>query len=168
MTPEQKRAQAEAVALLALAEMDAMKQVGLDETTAWVEVRNAMVLKAPVGYIETTSQQDNKTAGERATDAPESQQDSRTAGEAAKSAASNTSEALAEIARGLSALFGNDGSKLSSGLTFDKDSYEKAKPFFISGTQRLGAAGKDIAQMMHLRNSQPSQIPRREPRRRGF
>lgn len=70
----------------------------------------------------------------------------RSAGEAATSAIRNTSEGVAGIVSGLNALFG-DPSKLSSGLTFDEQTYAKAKPMFVAAVRAFGQAGQDIADL---------------------
>ena len=78
-----------------------------------------------------------KRAVERGAGAP------RTAGEAASSAAQNIAGGAADIVAGLNALFG-DPNKLSAGLTFDPETYAKAKPLFISAVRKFGQAGQDI------------------------
>lgn len=70
----------------------------------------------------------------------------RTAGQAAVSAAKNTGMALVDAIDGLGKLFG--GNKLSSGLTFDDDTYAKAKPLFVSAISHLKAAGIDLREAM--------------------
>jgi hypothetical protein len=67
----------------------------------------------------------------------------RTAAEAGASAAQNAAMGLKDIADGLNALFGTPG-KLSSGLTFDEDTYAKAKPLFAAGVRHFAQAGADI------------------------
>ncbi|MFW9594631.1 MAG: DEAD/DEAH box helicase family protein, partial [Macromonas sp.] len=71
----------------------------------------------------------------------------RTAGQAAKSAATNTAAALANAIDGLGALFGGNG-KLGSGLSFDEQTYAKAKPLFQAAVANLGDAGKDLKEAM--------------------
>lgn len=70
----------------------------------------------------------------------------RSASQAAASAVKNTAMSAAEIGKGLTALFG--GNKLSSGLTFDEESYQAAKPYFTAAVQNLGAAGRDVRDMV--------------------
>lgn len=70
----------------------------------------------------------------------------RTAGEAAQSAASNTAEGVGNIVDGLNALFGG-ANKLNSGLSFDRDTYEQAKPMFIAAVRAFGRAGQDVIDM---------------------
>lgn len=70
----------------------------------------------------------------------------RTAGEAAQSAASNAAEGVSNIVDGLNALFGG-ANKLNSGLTFDRETYEKAKPMFIAAVRAFGRAGQDVMDM---------------------
>lgn len=71
----------------------------------------------------------------------------RTATQAAASAATNSAKALANAIDGLGALFGGHG-KLSSGLSFDEQTYAKAKPLFQAAVANLGDAGKDIKEAM--------------------
>lgn len=72
----------------------------------------------------------------------------RTATQAAVSAASNTAQALNNAIDGLGALFGGSPGKLNSGLTFDAETYAKAKPLFQAAVANLGDAGKDIKEAM--------------------
>lgn len=74
-------------------------------------------------------------------------EEQRSAGKALASAAKNTASALDEAINGLGALFGGNG-KLSSGLTFDEETYAKAKPLFISAVANLRAASQDLRQAM--------------------
>lgn len=71
----------------------------------------------------------------------------KTAGEAAKSAAKNTAKGMGEIVQGLEALFGNKN-KLSSGFTFDEESYAKALPLFKAAVTHLGEAVKDMREVV--------------------
>jgi N12 class adenine-specific DNA methylase len=71
----------------------------------------------------------------------------RTTGAAAKSAAKNVGMGLAEVAKGLDALFSPKG-KLGSGPTFDDETYAKAKPFFKAGVAHFAQAGRDIKGML--------------------
>jgi len=80
-----------------------------------------------------------------------------TATQSATSAASNTVKGLDEVTEGLSQLFGG-GKTISSGINFDKETYEKAKPLFIKGVSHFKTAGTDIAAMVkalvgHLANA---------------
>lgn len=63
------------------------------------------------------------------------------------SAGKNSAAALANAIDGLGALFGGAG-KLSSGFTFDEDTYAKAKPLFKEAVANLGEAGKDLREAM--------------------
>jgi N12 class adenine-specific DNA methylase len=67
----------------------------------------------------------------------------RTAGQAATSAAKNVGMGLDDLSKGLTELFGG-ANKLSSGLTFDSETYEKAKPYFIDAARKFAAAGADM------------------------
>jgi len=71
----------------------------------------------------------------------------RTAGEIAKSFGYNVSSAGMEAIKGLTELFGGSG-KLSSGLTFDEETYAKAKPHFQAMLRDAQAAGHDLAQFV--------------------
>lgn len=63
------------------------------------------------------------------------------------SAGKNSAAALANAIDGLGALFGGAG-KLSSGFTFDEDTYAKAKPLFKEAVANIGDAGKDLREAM--------------------
>lgn len=71
----------------------------------------------------------------------------RTAGQAAASAAKSTASALANAIDGLGALFGGGG-KFNSGLSFDEQTYAKAKPLFQAAIANLGEAGQDLREAM--------------------
>ena len=71
----------------------------------------------------------------------------KTAGQAAKSAAKNAAMGMGEIVQGLEALFGSKN-KLSSGFTFDEDSYAKALPLFKAAVSHLGEAVKDMREVV--------------------
>lgn len=71
----------------------------------------------------------------------------RTAGQAAASAAKNSAAALNNALDGLVALFGGGG-KFNSGLSFDEDTYTKAKPLFMEAIAHMREAGQDIAEVM--------------------
>lgn len=61
----------------------------------------------------------------------------------AKDLGQNLTNAGKNIFKGLGELFGGKG-KLSSGFTFDEETYAKAKPYFIEGYRLFKAAGKDL------------------------
>ncbi|MFG0381114.1 PLxRFG domain-containing protein [Pseudomonas sp. zbq_18] len=71
----------------------------------------------------------------------------RSLGDALGSAGKNVASALDEAINGLGALFGGAG-KLGSGLTFDEETYAKAKPLFISAVANLRAASADLRDAM--------------------
>lgn len=71
----------------------------------------------------------------------------RGAGEALGSAAKNTAKGLTDAIDALGQLFGGGG-RLSSGLTFDEDTYAKAKPLFLSAVSHLKTAGQDLRDTM--------------------
>ena len=71
----------------------------------------------------------------------------RTAGQAAASAAKNTAAGIGDTIAALGKLFGGNG-KLSSGLTFDEQTYAKAKPLFAQAIAHFRDAGKDIKEAM--------------------
>lgn len=68
---------------------------------------------------------------------------SRSAGEIAKSLGVNMSSAGMNALEGLTKLFGGPG-RLNSGLSFDEETYAKAKPFFAAAMRDIEAAGKDL------------------------
>ncbi len=72
----------------------------------------------------------------------------RTAGQAAASAAVNTAKGLQDTIAALGKLFGSNGSRLSSGLTFDEETYAKAKPLFASAVAHFKDAGSDLKETM--------------------
>lgn len=63
------------------------------------------------------------------------------------SAGKNSAAALTNAIDGLGALFGGPG-KLSSGFTFDEETYTKAKPLFQAAVANLEDAGKDLREAM--------------------
>ncbi|MEN6631327.1 MAG: DEAD/DEAH box helicase family protein, partial [Candidatus Polarisedimenticolia bacterium] len=71
----------------------------------------------------------------------------KTATQAAASAVKNTAMGLEDVAKGLSTLFGGKN-KLSSGFTFDEDTYRQAIPFFKAGVAHFAQAGRDFRAMM--------------------
>lgn len=71
----------------------------------------------------------------------------RTAAEIAKSLSVNLSSAGQNALTGLTKLFGTSG-KVSSGLTFDEDTYKQAKPYFQALLRDFQAAGKDIRDLI--------------------
>ena len=70
----------------------------------------------------------------------------RTAGAATASAVKNAVSGMDKAVEGLAELFG--GNKLSSGLTFDEDTYAKAKPLFMAAASDFKNAAADIAEIM--------------------
>ena len=76
-----------------------------------------------------------------------SDQPERSAAEAATSAAKNTAAGVNAALDGLGALFGGSG-RLSSGLSFDEETYAKAVPLFKQAIANLGQAGADLKDMM--------------------
>jgi N12 class adenine-specific DNA methylase len=72
----------------------------------------------------------------------------RTAGQAAASAAINTGKGLMDAIDGLGKLFGSNGSRLSMGVSFDEDTYKKAKPLFAQAVAHFKDAGSDIKEAM--------------------
>jgi hypothetical protein len=65
-----------------------------------------------------------------------------------KSAATNVAEGADAAIKGLMELFGGKGAKLSSGFTFDEETYAKAKPLFKQAITKFAAAGRDVAEMV--------------------
>lgn len=83
-----------------------------------------------------------KSKAER-TDIAQPAEVSRAAGEIAKSLGVNMSKAGLSALEGLTQLFGGPG-RLSSGLSFDEETYAKAKPHFAAAMTDIQAAGKDL------------------------
>lgn len=80
----------------------------------------------------------------------------RTAGEAAKSAAKNAAMGLDDVVSGLTKLFGGD--KLSSGISFDEQTYRQALPYFKAGVAHFKEAAQDLTEVIralvkHLRSA---------------
>lgn len=73
----------------------------------------------------------------------------RTAGEAATSAAKNVVMGLDDALNGLIELFGSKG-RLSSGLTFDEETYRRAKPLFQSAVAHFKEATRNVKEAMRL------------------
>ena len=69
------------------------------------------------------------------------------AAESLTSAAKNTAAGLTAAIDGLGELFGGAG-KINSGLTFDEETYAKAKPLFKQAIASLGEAGSDLKAAM--------------------
>lgn len=72
----------------------------------------------------------------------------RTAGESLTSAAKNTAQGLSSAIKGLGELFGGKGGRLNSGLSFDEETYAKAKPLFIQAVRNLKDAASDLREAM--------------------
>jgi len=71
----------------------------------------------------------------------------RTAKQIASSMGVNLSNAGTEALKGLTELFGGKG-KLSSGLSFDEQTYAKAKPHFQQMMRDFDAAGRDLKDLI--------------------
>ena len=68
-----------------------------------------------------------------------------------KSAATSAAEGADAAIKGLMELFGGKGAKLSSGFTFDEETYARAKPLFKQAITKFAEAGRDVAEMVkHL------------------
>jgi hypothetical protein len=74
-----------------------------------------------------------------------SQEDTRSTPKVATDAAKSGLMGLDEVASGLTALFGAGPNRVTSGIGFDKETYEKAKPFFEAGVAHFADAGADVA-----------------------
>jgi hypothetical protein len=70
--------------------------------------------------------------------------DTRSTPKVAADAAKSGLMGLDEVASGLTALFGAGPGRVTSGIGFDKDTYEKAKPFFRAGVAHFADAGADV------------------------
>lgn len=64
--------------------------------------------------------------------------------ESATSAAKNVAMGLSDVAKGLTTLFGSKPGQLNSGLAFDEETYEAAKPYFRAGIAHFKDAAADI------------------------
>lgn len=84
-----------------------------------------------------------KTAKAERVDTAKPDEVSRAASDIAKSLGVNMSNAGMNALEGLTKLFGGPG-RLNSGLSFDEETYAKAKPFFAAALADVQAAGKDL------------------------
>ncbi len=66
------------------------------------------------------------------------------ASKSAISAAKNVGMGLSEVAKGLTALFSPKAGQFNSGLVFDEQTYEAAKPYFRAGIAHFKDAAADI------------------------
>ncbi|MCG5533094.1 N-6 DNA methylase [Halorhodospira sp. 9621] len=100
----------------------------------------------PQGARAKTAEKPDGKKRPRKQQARAEQQESveRTAAEIAKSMGGNLSSAGQEAVSGLAALFGAKAGRLSSGLSFDENTYQQAKPHFQAMLRDFQAAGKDL------------------------
>lgn len=68
--------------------------------------------------------------------------------QSAASAAKNAGMGMAEVAKGLSALFKPKPGTLGMGPVFNEDTYGAAKPYFQADLANFKQAGADLARMM--------------------
>lgn len=80
--------------------------------------------------------------------APRTSRTPRTKTEVAKSAATKAAKGTASSIKALGELFG--GNKLSSGISFDEETYAKAKPIFVQAASEFKGAFKDVAELAKL------------------
>ena len=111
------------------------KQLGVP----FAAVEQADLLKAVRKHLKAAEPKPEKAA--RKPRAP------RSATKAAGSAVVNTAKALDNAIDGLGKLFGGAG-KLGSGLSFDEDTYAKAKPLFVAAVANLKNAASDLREAM--------------------
>ncbi|WP_166739058.1 PLxRFG domain-containing protein [Alkanindiges illinoisensis] len=79
---------------------------------------------------------------------PENKEDTkRTASAIAKDIGANLSDAGLNALDGLAKLFGGNG-KMNSGLSFDEDTYAKAKPHFVQSAKSTIEAGKNLKDLI--------------------
>lgn len=114
------------------------------DTTKPAESDNAPAEDLDAMFDELADEIAPETKQEPAAEQPKAP---RTAPEAAKSAVKNTAEGVDAALDGLIELFGGKD-QINSGLTFSKETYEKAKPMFIDAARHFGAAGQDIRDVM--------------------
>ncbi|MCG5537850.1 N-6 DNA methylase [Halorhodospira sp. 9622] len=108
--------------------------------------RGAAQTERPQGARAKTAEKPDGKKRPRKQQARAEQQESveRTAAEIAKSMGGNLSSAGQEAVAGLAALFGTKAGRLSSGLSFDENTYQQAKPHFQAMLRDFQAAGKDL------------------------
>jgi len=116
-----------------------------EETGANTTARAPQSPRAPRAPRQERAPRQPRTQTSPASDIPPSTE--RPLGESIKSAGKNTAAGLNAAINGLTTLFGGGG-KLSSGLTFDEDTYAKAKPLFIQAVRHLKDAANDIREAM--------------------
>ncbi|HEU4617099.1 MAG TPA: strawberry notch C-terminal domain-containing protein, partial [Gammaproteobacteria bacterium] len=121
----------------------AVEQTGAAETEKPAKQR-AKRTRAPKAPGEKKPRiRKTATRAER-TDVTQPEAVERTTKEIAKSLGYNLTSAGENALKGLTELFGGPG-KLNSGLTFDEDTYARAKPHFEAMLRDAQAAGKDLA-----------------------
>lgn len=80
--------------------------------------------------------------------APRAPRAQRTKSAVAKSAATKAAKGTASSIKALGELFG--GNKLSMGVSFDEETYAKAKPIFLQAASEFKGAFKDVAELAKL------------------
>lgn len=107
--------------------------------------------RAPRGETTKNTERKPRTTKSKAERADTASQDSvnRTASAIADSLGYNVSSAGKNAIDGLVKLFGGNG-KFSSGLTFDEETYAKAKPYFQAMLADARAAGRDLMDLARL------------------
>lgn len=104
---------------------------------------------APVNKISDKMIDDIAKSSQPAAEKAQREQVRRkTATESGKSAAGNAGMGMADVAKGLNALFKPKPGQLNMGLGFDEDTYAAAKPYFQAGIAHFKQAGTDIAEMV--------------------
>lgn len=117
---------------------------GHDQRTHRTEPTKAELAAGPIDQVPAgpAKYTEPRADGQPFPDAPV-----RGAGQALASAAKNAGEGLAAAIDGLGALFGGAG-KLGSGLSFDEQTYAKAKPLFAQAVASMQDAGSDLREAM--------------------
>lgn len=135
--PVQKTGESEQVAQ----DFDAMFDEVLAEEVAKDAAGQQDELDAEMRAYERKAEQAAKPKTEKEARAQ------RTATESLASAAKNTAAGLDAAIDGLGKLFGGPG-RLNSGLTFDEETYAKAKPLFQQAIANLKDASSDLKEAM--------------------
>lgn len=73
----------------------------------------------------------------------------RSAGAIAKSLGINATSSFTNAIDGLTELFGG-GRNLNSGFSFDEQTYQKAKPYFVQAARNVADAGKDLKELFRV------------------
>lgn len=125
-------------------QLAAMSDADLDAMMDDIEASTPIVeTSKPKAKRKSSAKVGGKKRPRKVKSTAESGNADRAISEIQSSLGENLSSAGQNAMRGLVEMFGTRG-KLSSGLTFDEDSYAKAKPYFQAMLRDFQEAGKDV------------------------